>query len=169
METTFPTCSTDGGQLIGRYVILELADGCSDVEPSEEDWLIAGAGTDKTKDYSIGSVTSDADNTGGIVETLQTNLDVEIGFSGEVLDLSPAAMYGLERMEMNVVRRSKLMQQPTLWLRFTEGDVITKFFAVITSLSTSGGTNDIRTFDVSFKVSNASTYSITRKSEVVAP
>jgi hypothetical protein len=166
MPTTFPNCPSTGGKLIGRYVKLEAVDGCAEARPEEADWLILGALTDKTKDYSPGSVSSEADDTGGIVETLQTNLDLEVGFSGEVLDLSPAEMYGLERLELNLVTRSQAMKQPGLWIRITEGDVRMSFFAVITGLSTSGGTNDIRTYDGTFKVSRAETLLIERLSEL---
>ena len=166
MATTFPDCPSTGGKLIGRYVIIEAADGCAEEIIDEADWMLLGALTDKTKDYSPGSVSSEADDTGGIVETLQTNLDMEVGFSGEVFDITPTDMYGLERLELNSVTRSKAMRQPTLWVRITEGDVRMTFFAVITGLSTGGGTNDIRTFDGTFKVSRAETVVIERLSEL---
>lgn len=59
-------CPSSFDRLIGRAKTLELAYGCPDTRPAEEDWKLMGLPTSATWDLSPDSLTSDADD-GGLV------------------------------------------------------------------------------------------------------
>lgn len=63
-------CQNSNERLFGGAVVLEVADGCSDVVPQESEWKALAAGTSKGWDFSPNTVTSDADDGGGFVESI---------------------------------------------------------------------------------------------------
>lgn len=75
-------CSNSNERLFGAAVVLEVADGCPDVKPLEGEWMALAAGTSKGFDFNPNSVTSDADDGAGYVETIITNSDFTISFEG---------------------------------------------------------------------------------------
>jgi hypothetical protein len=77
-------CQNSNERLFGGAVVLEVADGCPDVKPLESEWKSLAAGTSKGFDFNPNSVTSDADDGGGYVETIITNSDFTLSFEGEV-------------------------------------------------------------------------------------
>ncbi len=77
-------CQNSNERLFGGAVVLEVADGCPDVKPLESEWKALAAGTSKGFDFNPNSVTSDADDGGGYVETIITNSDFTLSFEGEV-------------------------------------------------------------------------------------
>jgi len=77
-------CQNSNERLFGGAVVLEVADGCSDVLPQESEWKALAAGTSKGWDFSPNTVTSDADDGGGFVESIITNSDFTMSFEGEV-------------------------------------------------------------------------------------
>lgn len=77
-------CQNSNERLFGGAVVLEVADGCPDVKPLESEWKSLAAGTSKGFDFNPNTVTSDADDGGGYVETIITNSDLTFSFEGEV-------------------------------------------------------------------------------------
>lgn len=163
----FPDCPSSGTKITGYAVKIEVADGCAELRPEESEWKILGAMTTKDKNISINSIESDADDTAGLVEKLVTTAGVEIPFEGEVFDKSPDIYYGYERLQQLFFLKISERKQPTLWVRMTEGDTRMSYYAVLDGdLSSSGGTNDIRTFSGTFGMSRADTFLLERVSEL---
>ena len=76
-------CQNDTGKLIGKVAVLRMAMGCADTVPALSEWKHLGALTTKGFDYSMNTVTSEADDTKGLVENLVNNMDFTISGEGE--------------------------------------------------------------------------------------
>lgn len=76
-------CANDTGKLIGKVAVLRMAFGCADTVPALSEWKRLGAMTTKGFDYSMNTVSSEADDTKGMVENLVNNMDVTISGEGE--------------------------------------------------------------------------------------
>lgn len=153
-------CPTDNTKLFGRAIVLEVADGCADTIPSEEEWKALAAGTSKGFDFSPNSVTSDADDTKGYVENIVTNADFTISFEGEVRRNDKLDQYGVGRLIKYFNTEIQAARQPTLWVRMEFGPVTFIGYMLINTLSSDGGTNDIITFSTEFKVAAADTIQV---------
>jgi len=156
-------CTTDNGAVFGRAVVLEVALGCPETPPSEGDWQALGAGTSKGLDFSPNTVNSDADDTGAWVENIVTNADATISFEGEVRKNDKLDQFGFGKLvkyfadELN----AKPIRQPTIWVRLEVGPIEFTGYMVITALTPAdGGTNDLVTFTVEFKVANSDTVKV---------
>ncbi|MDF7681499.1 Ig-like domain-containing protein [Enterobacteriaceae bacterium ESL0689] len=153
-------CPGSNERLFGGAVVLEVADGCSDTVPQESDWKALAAGTSKGFDFSPNSVTSDADDGGGFVETIITNSDFTISFEGEVRKKDKLDQYGIGKFISYFATELKAKRQPGLWVRMDYGPVEFVGYMMITALSSDGGTNDIASFSTEFKVGDASTIQV---------
>ncbi|POP43366.1 DNA breaking-rejoining protein [Superficieibacter electus] len=153
-------CPTDNTKLFGRAIVLEVADGCPDVIPQESEWKALAAGTTKSFDMSPNSVTSDADDTKGYVESIVTNADLTISFEGEVRQNDKIDQYGVYRLIKYFNTEIQASRQPTLWVRMGFGAVTLQGYMLINALSSDGGSNDIVTFSTEFKVADASTFRV---------
>jgi len=153
-------CPTDNTKLFGRAIVLEVADGCPDVVPQESEWKALAAGTTKSFDMSPNSVTSDADDTKGYVESIVTNADLTISFEGEVRQNDKLDQYGVYRLIKYFNTEIQAARQPTLWVRMEFGAVTLQGYMLINALSSDGGSNDIVTFSTEFKVADASTFQV---------
>lgn len=151
----------DSGLLVGKNVVLEVALGCADTMPAEEDWKALAAGTSKTTDLSPNSVTSDADDKGAWVESVVTNADITVAFEGEVRTKDALDQFGFGRFFKYFVDELNAKRQPTLWIRVVIGPIEFVGYMVINALSTDGGTNDIVSFSTEFKVANGDTVVVT--------
>ncbi|MGL5283579.1 MAG: Ig-like domain-containing protein, partial [Plesiomonas shigelloides] len=153
-------CPTDNTKLFGRAIVLEVADGCADALPDEQDWKALAAGTSKGFDFSPNSVTSDADDTKGYVENIVTNADFTISFEGEVRRNDKLDQYGVGRLIKYFNTEIQAARQPTLWVRMEFGPITFIGYMLINALSSDGGSNDIVTFSTEFKVAAADTIQI---------
>lgn len=160
-------CPTDNTKLFGRAIVLEVADGCPDVVPQESEWKALAAGTTKSFDMSPNSVTSDADDTKGYVESIVTNADLTISFEGEVRQNDRLDQYGVFRLLKYFNTEIQAARQPTIWVRMEFGAVTLQGYMVINAFSIDGGSNDIVTFSTEFKVADASTFQIEDTDETV--
>ncbi len=160
-------CQTDNTKLFGRAIVLEVADGCADAVPQESEWKALAAGTSKTFDMSPNSVTSDADDTKGYVESIVTNADLTISFEGEVRQNDRLDQYGVFRLLKYFNTEIQAARQPTIWVRMEFGAVTLQGYMVINAFSIDGGSNDIVTFSTEFKVADASTFQIEDTDETV--
>lgn len=159
-------CQNDNGRLFGGAVVLEVADGCPDTIPAESDWKALAAGTTKGFDYNLNTVSSDADDTAGFVEQIVTNAEFSISFDGEVRKKDRLDQYGIGRFIEYANTEIKAKRQPTLWVRLDYGVVTFVGYMVITTLNSSGSTNDIVTFSTSFGVAAAETIDVINNNTV---
>ncbi len=153
-------CSTENGKLFGRAIILEAALGCPDTVPTEEEFKSLAAGTSKGFDFSPNTVTSDADDTKGMMENYVTNSDFTLSFEGEVRKRDKLDQFGVGAFIRYYHDEVQAMRQPTLWVRVKFGPVTFQGYMVITALSSDGGTNDIVTFSTEFKVADSDSVSV---------
>lgn len=153
-------CQNSNERLFGGAVVLEVADGCSDTLPAEEDWKALAAGTSKTFDFSPNTVTSDADDGGGYVESIITNADLTISFEGEVRKKDKLDQYGVGKFIKYFAGELAAKRQSGIWVRMEFGPVTFRAYMNITALSSDGGTNDIVTFSTEFKVGDSSTVTV---------
>lgn len=153
-------CPTSNERLFGGAIVLEVADGCPDTEPLESEWKALAAGTSKGFDFSPNTVTSDADDGGGYVETIVTNSDFTISFDGEVRKNDKLDQYGIGRLVKYYNTELKARRQPGIWVRMEYGPVIFKGYMNITALNSDGGTNDIVTISTEFKVGDSRTIQV---------
>ncbi|POU15799.1 immunoglobulin domain-containing protein [Citrobacter freundii complex sp. CFNIH7] len=153
-------CQNSNECLFGGAIVLEVADGCPDVKPLEDEWKALAAGTSKGFDFNPNAVTSDADDGGGYVESIITNSDFTISFEGEVRKKDKLDQYGIGKFIVNFSVELKARRQPGIWVRMPYGPVTFIGYMVPTGLSSDGGTNDIVTFSTEFKVGDASTIEV---------
>ncbi|MBL7635166.1 phage tail tube protein [Atlantibacter hermannii] len=153
-------CQNSNERLFGGAVVLEVASGCPDAKPLETDWMSLAAGTSKGWDFSPNTVTSDADDGGGYVESIITNADFTISFEGEVRKRDKLDQYGIGKFIKYFADELKAKRQPGIWVRMDYGPVEFIGYMNITALSSDGGTNDIVTFSTEFKVGDASTIEV---------
>lgn len=147
-------------KLFGGAVVLEVAAGIQDKRPAEGDWIRFMAGTSKGVDLSPNSVTSDADDQGGFVETIVTNMDLTVSFEGEIRKKDVAGEYGFHRMFKYIIDEISAKRQPTLWVRFDQGGSLLTAYMVVTAFSSDGGTNDLYTCSAEFKVAAGNTVKV---------
>lgn len=151
-------CPNSNERVFGSATVLELAYGCSDARPDEDEWKALGAGTSKGLDFSPNAVTSDADDTAGWVENIITNADGTISFEGEVRKHDKLDQFGYGNLVKYFTDEINAKRQPTLWARIAIGPIEFSGYMVITNLTPAdGGSNDIITFSVEFKVSDGTT------------
>lgn len=161
-------CQNSNERLFGGAVVLEVADGCSDTQPQESEWKALAAGTSKGWDFSPNTVTSDADDGGGYVESIITNSDFTMSFEGEVRKQDKLDQYGVGRFIKYFAAELSARRQPGIWVRMEYGPVTFIGYMVVTALSSDGGTNDIVTLSTEFKVGDASTIQVIDTDETVA-
>ncbi|ORJ47846.1 DNA breaking-rejoining protein [Kluyvera intermedia] len=159
-------CQNSNERLFGGAVVLEVADGCPDVKPLESEFKSLAAGTSKGFDFNPNSVTSDADDGGGYVETIITNSDFTLKFEGEVRKKDKLDQYGIGRFITYFAGELKAKRQPGIWVRMDYGPVEFVGYMNITALSSDGGTNDIVTFSTEFKVGDASTIEVNEVTDI---
>lgn len=159
-------CPNSNERLFGGAVVLEVADGCPDALPLESEWMALAAGTSKGWDFSPNTVTSDADDGGGYVESIITNSDFTISFEGEVRKRDKLDQYGIGKFISYFAAELKARRQPGIWVRMEYGPVTFIGYMVVTALSSDGGTNDIVTFSTEFKVGDASTITVEESDSV---
>lgn len=153
-------CQNDYGKLIGRVAILRLAEGCPDTVPEQSEFVRMGALTTKSIDYSMNTVTSEADDTKGLVENLVTNMDLTISFDGEWRKRDKPTDFGPIKLSKELLAETKSGRQPTYWVQFDftgEDAVVLQGYMVATSWSGEFGASDIATYSGEFKVADADT------------
>ncbi|CAH5529114.1 Ig-like domain-containing protein [Klebsiella oxytoca] len=159
-------CQNSNERLFGGAVVLEVADGCPDIKPLEDEWMALAAGTTKGFDFNPNTTTSDADDGGGYVESIVTNSDFTISFDGEVRVRDKLDQYGFGRFTRYFHTEVAARRQPGMWVRLNYGPVEFVGYMNITALNSSGGTNDITPFTTEFKVGDASTIEVNENNSV---
>ncbi|MEB8022831.1 Ig-like domain-containing protein [Raoultella ornithinolytica] len=154
-------CQNDTGKLIGKVAVLRMAMGCADTVPALSEWKRLGALTTKGFDYSMNTVTSEADDTKGLVENLVNNMDFTISGEGEFRKKDKTTEIGAMRLSKYIFDEVQAGRQPTVWVRFdfTGEDAGTYVMGYFNTTSWSGdfGTSDISAFSGEWKVHDADT------------
>lgn len=152
--------------LFGGKVVVEVAKLPATTTPAETDWKKFMAGTSKSFDLGLSTVSSDADDTGAYTENIVTKADLSISFSGEIREKDATTEAGFHNTLKYIADTLTAKGQPTLWIRMNYvGSTITAFM-VITSFSTDGGgTNEISTCSAEFKVASGDTVKIVLDSD----
>ncbi len=154
-------CANDTGKLIGKVAVLRMAFGCADTVPALSEWKRLGAMTTKGFDYSMNTVTSEADDTKGLVENLVNNMDFTISGEGEFRKKDKTTEVGAIAISKYIFDEVQAGRQPTVWVRFdfTGEDAGTYIMGYFNTTSWSGdfGTSDISTFSGEWKVADADT------------
>ncbi|MCS3430029.1 Ig-like domain-containing protein [Klebsiella sp. BIGb0407] len=153
-------CANDTGKLIGKVAVLRMAFGCADTRPLLTDYKRLGALTTKSFDYSLNSITSETDDTKGLIENLVSNMDLTISGDGEYRRKDKASEIGAIRMAKYILDEIQAGRQPTIWVRFDfvgadSGTYIEGYF-VTTSWNGDFG-NEVSTFSGEWKVADSDT------------
>lgn len=152
-------CQNDTGKLIGKVAVLRMAFGCADTVPALSEWKRLGAMTTKGIDYSMNTVSSEADDAKGLVENLVNNMDFTISGEGEFRKTDKENEIGAWRLSKYIFDEVQAGRQPTLWARFDfvgeEAGTYIMGYMNTTSWSGDFGTSDISTFSGEWKVYDA--------------
>ncbi|KAB8312924.1 Ig domain-containing protein [Erwinia endophytica] len=154
-------CASDFGKLIGKVAVLRMAFGCADTVPALTEFKRLGAMTTKGIDFSMNTVSSEADDAKGLVENLVNNMDFTVSGEGEFRKSDKANEVGAWRLSKYIFDEVQAGRQPTLWVRFdfVGEDAGTYLMGYFNTTSWSGdfGTSDIATFSGEWKVYDADT------------
>jgi len=159
-------CSSSFDRLIGRAKTLELAYGCPDTVPSEEDWKLLGLPTSATWDLSPESLTSDADD-GGFTSTMIASLDPTYSIDGEVRVNDRTDEFGIQQFVKYYVDEVRERRQLTVWMRFHWGNYYHIGYMVASGLSDGGGVKEIVTYSLELKLNEGTTFSIEPDGDVI--
>lgn len=160
-------CPSSFDRLIGRAKTLELAYGCPDTRPAEEDWKLMGLPTSATWDLSPDSLTSDADD-GGFTASIISGLDPTYSIDGEVRTNDRTDEFGVQQFVKYIVDEVKARRQPTVWMRFHWGNYYHIGYMVPSGASDGGGVKEITTYSFEFKLSDGTTFEIEPDGSIVA-
>lgn len=153
------SCPTSFDRLIGRAKTLELAYGCPDVVPGEDEWKLVGLPTSATWDMSPETLTSDADD-GGFTATMIASLDPTYSIEGEVRVNDRTDEFGIQQFTKYTVDEVRARRQPTVWMRFHWGDYYHIGYMVASGLSDGGGVKEIVTYSLELKLNDGNTFQI---------
>ncbi|WP_459175733.1 Ig-like domain-containing protein [Ewingella americana] len=152
-------CQNDYGKLVGKVAVLRMAFGCPETPPLAADWLRMGALTTKGLDYSMNTISSDADDAKGLVENLVTNMDLTISGEGEWRKRAKATEIGPVKMSKYIFTEVQAGRQPGLWVRFdflgTEAGTYIQGYFNTTAWSSDFGSSDFATYTGEWKVADS--------------
>ncbi|SFN90020.1 Ig-like domain-containing protein [Xenorhabdus japonica] len=153
-------CPVETNKLIGRNAIIRIAHGCPDAVPDQSAFFRIGALTTKSFDLSPNTLTSEADDSKGLVESVVTSMDLTISFDGEYRKRDKAEDFGPLRLLREIPKEVQSGRQPSYWVQmdFTgENSFVLQGYMVFTSWSSQFGANEIATYSGELKVSDADT------------
>ncbi|MDX7985984.1 Ig domain-containing protein [Xenorhabdus sp. 12] len=153
-------CPVETSKLIGRNAVIRIAKGCNDAAPDQSEFLRIGALTTKSFDLSPNTLTSEADDSKGLVESVVTSMDLTISFDGEYRKRDKNEDFGPLRLLKEIPKEVQAGRQPSYWVQmdFTgEEAFVLQGYMVFTSWSSQFGANEIATYSGELKVSDADT------------
>ncbi|WP_086114308.1 Ig-like domain-containing protein, partial [Xenorhabdus beddingii] len=153
-------CPVETNKLIGRNAIIRIAHGCPDAVPDQSAFFRIGALTTKSFDLSPNTLTSEADDSKGLVESVVTSMDLTISFDGEYRKRDKNEDFGPLRLLKEIPKEVQAGRQPSYWVQmdFTGEDAfVLQGYMVFTSWSSQFGANEIATYSGELKVSDADT------------
>ncbi|MBE8598301.1 Ig domain-containing protein [Xenorhabdus sp. BG5] len=153
-------CPVETNKLIGRNAIIRIAQGCPDAAPDQSTFFRIGALTTKSFDLSPNTLTSEADDSKGLVESVVTSMDLTISFDGEYRKRDKADDFGPLRLLKEIPKEVQAGRQPAYWVQmdFTGEDaLVLQAYMVFTSWSSQFGSSEFATYSGELKVSDADT------------
>lgn len=151
-------CPVQTNKLIGRNAVIRIAPGCPDQVPAQSAFKRIGAITTKSFDLSPNSITSEADDTKGLIENIVTNMDLSISFDGEYRKRDKDTDFGPLKLLQEIPKEVQMGRQPAYWVQmdFTGEDaVVLQGYFVFTSWSSEFPASEIATYSGGLKVSDA--------------
>ncbi|EMF4673476.1 Ig-like domain-containing protein [Providencia stuartii] len=151
-------CPVQTNKLIGRNAVIRIAPGCHDQVPAQSAFKRIGAITTKSFDLSPNSITSEADDTKGLIENIVTNMDLSISFDGEYRKRDKDTDFGPLKLLQEIPKEVQMGRQPAYWVQmdFTGEDaVVLQGYFVFTSWSSEFPASEIATYSGELKVSDA--------------
>ncbi|CAK6614987.1 Ig-like domain-containing protein [Providencia stuartii] len=151
-------CPVQTNKLIGRNAVIRIAPGCPDRVPAQSAFKRIGAITTKSFDLSPNSITSEADDTKGLIENIVTNMDLSISFDGEYRKRDKDTDFGPLKLLQEIPKEVQMGRQPAYWVQmdFTGEDaVVLQGYFVFTSWSSEFPASEIATYSGELKVSDA--------------
>lgn len=151
-------CPVQTNKLIGRNAVIRIAPGCPDKVPAQSAFKRIGAITTKSFDLSPNSITSEADDTKGLIENIVTNMDLSISFDGEYRKRDKDTDFGPLKLLQEIPKEVQMGRQPAYWVQmdFTGEDaVVLQGYFVFTSWSSEFPASEIATYSGELKVSDA--------------
>lgn len=151
-------CPVQTNKLIGRNAVIRIAPGCPDQVPAQSAFKRIGAITTKSFDLSPNSITSEADDTKGLIENIVTNMDLSISFDGEYRKRDKDTDFGPLKLLQEIPKEVQMGRQPAYWVQmdFTGEDaVVLQGYFVFTSWSSEFPASEIATYSGELKVSDA--------------
>ncbi|EDU58735.1 Ig-like domain-containing protein [Providencia stuartii] len=151
-------CPVQTNKLIGRNAVIRIAPGCPDKVPAQSAFKRIGAITTKSFDLSPNSITSEADDTKGLIENIVTNMDLSISFDGEYRKRDKDTDFGPLKLLQEIPKEVQMGRQPAYWVQmdFTGEDaVVLQGYFVFTSWSSDFPASEIATYSGELKVSDA--------------
>lgn len=153
-------CPVETNKLIGRNAIIRIAHGCPDAAPEQSVFFRIGALTTKSFDLSPNTLTSEADDSKGLVESVVTSMNLTISFDGEYRKRDKKDDFGPLRLLQEIPREVQAGRQPSYWVQmdFTgENAFVLQGYMVFTSWSSKFGANEVATYSGELKISDADT------------
>ncbi|WP_311751001.1 Ig-like domain-containing protein [Proteus columbae] len=153
-------CPDDKGLVMGNAGILRIAKGCSNQSPSQIQFLRLGALTSKSTDFGMETVTSNADDTKGLAESIVTGADVTISFDGELKKAGVACSTSAFDIAKEILDEIKAGRQPSYWVQLDmkgDGSDVIQGYMTFTSWSMEFPTKEISTYSGELKVADAET------------
>ncbi|MBI6547267.1 Ig-like domain-containing protein [Xenorhabdus lircayensis] len=153
-------CPVETNKLIGRNAVIRIAHGCPDAVPDQSAFFRIGALTTKSFDLSPNTLTSEADDSKGLVESVVTSMDLTISFDGEYRKRDKSEDFGPLRLLREIPKEVQAGRQPSYWVQmdFTgESAFVLQGYMVFTSWSSQFGANEMATYSGELKVSDADT------------
>ncbi|EOG5603938.1 Ig-like domain-containing protein [Providencia stuartii] len=151
-------CPVQTNKLIGRNAVIRIAPGCHDQVPAQSAFKRIGAITTKSFDLSPNSITSEADDTKGLIENIVTNMELSISFDGEYRKRDKDTDFGPLKLLQEIPKEVQMGRQPAYWVQmdFTGEDaVVLQGYFVFTSWSSEFPASEIATYSGELKVSDA--------------
>lgn len=155
------TNNTDNkGLVMGNAGILRIAKGHPNRVPEQSQFLRLGALTSKSFDFGMETVTSNADDTKGLTESIVTGADFTISFDGELKKKGVTGSTSAFDVAKEILDEVKTNNQPAYWVQLDmkgDGSDVVQGYMAFTSWSMEFPTKEISTYSGELKVYDADT------------
>lgn len=153
-------CPDDKGNLLGDHGILRVARGCQSQVPDQSEFLRFGAVTSKGLDYGMETVSSKADDTPGLTESMVTGGDLTVKVDGEMRATPVPGSTSALDFAKEILEEIQARRQTGYWIQLDmrgDGKEILQGYFNVTSWSMEFPTRELATYSGELKVHTATT------------
>ena len=153
-------CPDDKGSLLGDHGILRVARGCPSQVPDQSAFLRFGAVTSKGLDYGMETVSSKADDTPGLTESMVTGGDLTVKVDGEMRATPVPGSTSALDFAKEILEEIQARRQTGYWIQLDmrgDGKEILQGYFNVTSWSMEFPTRELATYSGELKVHTATT------------